>query len=458
MIRIFIPPNNIPEREYILDIVFNQFLKVPYKMIVSPNEITESYIFLSESTRYIIIKDAFFSCYPDPLSYLKDDAIPKNVTYSTSSIYIEKNIPILFGIDKIEIEEEFVISHIDIFATIFFMLTRWEEYVISHRDRHDRFQAIDSLAFRFGFLDRPIVNEYIEFLWNMLIVLGYDERVRDNHKFSMMLTHDVDEVEAYPSFKKFSKQIAGDLLIRKKPLLAVERVCNYLKDERDPYDTFDEIMDISDRYNLKSHFFFMSGGTTRYDNRYSIESSVVKELIKKIKRRGHHIGFHPSYSAYRDFKQFSLEKDVLESASNLEIDSGREHYLRFEVPTTWQIWEDSGLSWCSNMAYADHSGFRTGVCYPFTPFNILTRVQLNLKEIPLIVMEVTLMEESDSVEMFEEKIVYYFNIVKKYGGEFVFLWHNSNFKIYEDFNREKINLYSSVYEKVINNYREIREC
>ena len=215
-------------------------------------------------------------------------------------------------------------------------------------------------------------------------------------------------------------------------------------------------MDISDKYEIQSHFFFMSGGVTKYDNRYNIESSLAKDLIEKIKKRGHAIGFHPSYNAYNDFEQFKLEKNMLKSTTMLNIVSGREHYLRFEVPKTWQIWEDNNMEWCSNMAYANHSGFRSGVCYAYTPFNILTREKLKLKERPLVVMEVTLIEETNSVESFEKRIEYYLNMVKKHGGEFVFLWHNSNFNSYEDFSRDKIKTYASIYEKTIHKYRKLQ--
>ena len=61
---------------------------------------------------------------------------------------------------------------IDIFASSFFMLTRWEEYVNKIRDMHNRFPAYASLACKNNFLDRPIVNEYVEMLWNMLKFLG----------------------------------------------------------------------------------------------------------------------------------------------------------------------------------------------------------------------------------------------------------------------------------------------
>jgi len=450
MFTIVMPLNNLQERKYILDVVFNQFFKISYKCIVSSENIDEYQIY--KENKKIVIKDAFFSFFSNDLEYLKLDAVPNNVKYFSHFLLAEDNLPVLFGSEKIEVEENKIVSHIDIFATMFFMLTRWEEYVNLSRDEHKRFKAKDSVAYKYGFLERPIVNEYLELLWNMFEFLKFDEK-RYSHKFSMILTHDVDEILAYPTIKKFLRRTIGDIVIRKSLPLAVEKVCAYsamvFQNRKDPYDTFDEIMDISEKFNLKSHFFFMSGGNSRYDNYYSIDSSMAKHLIHKIKERGHFIGVHPSYNAYNDNKQFEMEKRLLESSSEVDITFGREHYLRFEVPTTWQIWEDNKMQWCSNMTYADCSGFRAGTCYSYTPFNILTRKQLSLRERPLTIMEVTLMCETSDEFEFENKLDRYLTIVKKYEGEFVFLWHNSNFKIYEDFSNKKIKKYISIYKKIL---------
>jgi len=225
-----------------------------------------------------------------------------------------------------------------------------------------------------------------------------------------------------------------------------------LKNRKDPYDTFDEIMDTSDSFNIKSHFFFMSGGTTnRYDNRYKIDNPLVKTIINKIKDRGHFVGIHPSYNAYNDAKQFKIEKENLEKINEEPLISGREHYLRFEVPKTWQLWEDNNFEWCSNLAYAKSAGFRTGSCYPFTPFNILSQQKLTLKERPLIMMEVTFAEASKDKKEFDAMVDYYLNIIKKYNGEFVFLWHNASFK------EASLATYIPSYTRTLKKFKELEK-
>jgi len=454
MLKITIPNNNINERSYIIDILFNQFLNINYEIVISNKE-TKEYIVDIGNKKYIVIKDYFFSLYTKNLEYLQIDAIPKEIIYSEHSLLVEKNIPILFGKDKIEIEENQIISHIDIFATIFFMLTRWEEYVIQNRDEHNRFPHTATLAYKKRFLNRPIVNEYIEFFWNMLLELGYRGN-RESKKFSMLLTHDVDEIERYPNFKKVIMGMGGDIIYRKSLSLPFKTLYDYIlvsiKKRKDPYNSFDEIMDISDSFDIKSHFFFMSGGTTtKYDNRYNINTPKVKKIIENIKKRGHFIGLHPSYNAYNNSEQFKKEKEALQRVNEAPIVSGREHYLRFEIPTTWQLWEDNGFEWCSNLAYPKSDGFRTGCCYPYTPFNILSRKKMNIKERPLIMMEVTFAEVSKDIKEFDRMVDYYLNIIKKYNGEFVLLWHNASFK------DTSIAPYLPSYIKTLEKYKNLQK-
>ena len=53
-----------------------------------------------------------------------------------------------------------IIFGCDLVASTLFMLSRWEEMAVPARDEHDRFPHTRSVAFRQGFLDRPVFDEY----------------------------------------------------------------------------------------------------------------------------------------------------------------------------------------------------------------------------------------------------------------------------------------------------------
>jgi hypothetical protein len=297
------------------------------------------------------------------------------------------------------------------------------------------------LAFKEGFLDRPIVNEKVKELKEKLFVLD-NSLVFKEREFELVITHDIDSLYFWKSFPQLLKLVGGDILKRKNIRLALERIKEYFlvktKKRKDPFDTFDWLMDKSEGAGMESRFYFMSGGVTEYDNNYKIDEPKAVELIKKIKERGHTIGIHPSYNAYNDAKQFKKEKYLLEKLTGQKIIEGREHFLRFEVPATWQIWEDNGMEIDSTCGYADKEGFRCGTGDEFSVFNILTRKKLKLKERPLIVMDgsfTTYQADMNSIEI-EQKIKSLIKNVQEYQGTLVLLWHNSSFygqnqKIYQ---------------------------
>ncbi len=443
--KITIPNNNLSERQYILDVLFSEFLGIPIDVVVD-NTILDWTIEFDNSI--LTFADKFFNKHKEDLSYLKFENLPKKVSYVSNGFIVEENIPVLYGNDKLEIKKNEIYCGIDIFASSFFMLTRWEEYVNPNRDNHNRFPAIESIALKNNFLDRPIVNEYIEMLWNMLVYLGYS-KIRKERQFSFMTTHDVDIPKQYKSFGRVVRMIGGEILKRKnikKAFLIFYDACLVtFKMKKDPFNTFDWLMDVSEEVGIKSYFFFMGHGITDYDNHYKSSDKFIKKLVRRIKQRGHNIGMHPTYDAYNNDVQFKLEKIELEKNIKKQMRFGREHYLRFEVPTTWQIWEDSGMEWDSTCSYADKEGFRCGVCYDYSVFNILTRKQLSLKEKPLIVMEGSFTTYQPNIEPkeMERKILALKNKVRKFQGVFVFLWHNSSFNTVE-FKR-----YANVYRNIL---------
>ena len=153
--------------------------------------------------------------------------------------------------------------------------------------------------------------------------------------------------------------------------------------------------------------------------------------MRRIHERGHEIGLHPSYNTFRNPSQIRREFDVLQrtaDAENIRQErwGGRQHFLRWEAPTTWQAWEDAGLDYDSTLTFADNVGFRCGVCYEFPVFNLRTRRPLHLREQPLIVMEDTLLRREYMNLPFSdvwERVIRLRERCRAYDGTFTLLWH-----------------------------------
>lgn len=354
-----------------------------------------------------------------------EDTIPPGLNYPFDS-----SVPVLFWGDGIEgdsssfFEENknrSVIINADIISATLFMLTRWEEIVVPVRDEHNRFPGKESVAFKQGFLDIPIVDQYALILqaWIKKLVQSWEPK---NKKFSISLSHDIDSIKA-PLFRK----MGGDIFKRRNISMAVDKLKYITKQKSDPYlEGIFELADSSERQNLKSAFYWMTADQSDMDSGYFAQFKDFKTIVKELQSRGHEAGFHAGYYTYDDRDRFKIEKNRLERATGLDNFGGRQHYLRFKVPNTWRLWEQVELAYDSTMGYSDNEGFRCGTCFPFHPFDLEYDRQMNIVEIPLIVMEATLIDKQGfSSERFLERVLLLAKRCKEVNGVFTLLWHNT---------------------------------
>jgi hypothetical protein len=443
MILIQIPPTYEEERRYVLGVVFGDFLGLDFKIETADRA---DVALIGGDNKSLIVADKLFSTPRD--RWLTPESLPVRPAASVdirsvglSATVVSNKLPVIYGrgteqAQWLRSSEKVLDLDLDIFGSIFFMLSRYEEAVLPDRDAHGRFPSSASFAGREGFLDRPIVNEYVEVLWACIKRL-WPSIKRKDRSFRVVPTHDVDcpAYYAYYPKKEIFMKMAGDLVKRCSPGTALRR-WRTLRDvgsgrALDPFDTFDWLMDLSESSGWTSTFNFIAGGDTKFDRpRYSFGHKLVRDLLESIKARGHEIGFHPSYATMTDGAAWKRELEALRAAApGATIRGGRQHYLRFEVPTTWRFWDEAGLEYDSTLTYADVAGFRCGTCYDFPVFDLKSRKELRLRERPTIVMESTII--SDRYMGFgtgDEARILVGTLKERcrtFNGDFVLLWHNS---------------------------------
>ncbi|MDG1716720.1 MAG: polysaccharide deacetylase family protein [Saprospiraceae bacterium] len=440
-IVITIPSVNIPEVAYTFHCLLSVFLGLRYEIVID-DEACDYTITCNFQT--LQIANFFFK--DDRVQQLyQHDNLPSAVNFSDIELEnIQFSQVIFFGNSSWSKQESGFKWGNDIVAASFYMLTRWEETVIENKDEHNRFLAIDSLAYKNNFLHRPIVNEYVEILYHILKSFGLDQ-IRKVRKYTTLATHDVDRPFLWDSTLGKIRSIGASLLIRRNKEEIKLRAQNIVTGT-DPFDTFDLLMDMSESIGEKAHFFFMAGGETEFDNFYQLGEQAVIDLIKRIKERNHCIGIHPSYNTYNNTEMLSSEIDALKMATGMEVTASRQHYLRFDTSSTWNNLEDADVRWDSTMGYPDEAGFRSGVCYTYPLYDIYNRKQLNLLEKPLIVMDATLLRyEKLQIEQALSRVENLQKEVHRYQGEFVFLWHNSSFNSQEWIGFDEV--YKSMYRQ-----------
>jgi hypothetical protein len=453
MLRIIHAPTYLPEREYVLRVVFNEWLGLDYVASVGDVRTVHITNAADPTGSRLELDDTFFSM-PEH-EWLTPASLPKAVVSWTPSPTVPGSTSqsVLYGRETgrgtyHSSDARGQTLGIDVLGTAFFMLSRYEETVVARRDEFDRFAARFSVLHAAGLLERPIVNEQIELLWSGLRQL-WPSLVRRPRSYRCLFSCDVDNVEILGSNARTALRILGGRSVRDALrdgswLSVIPRATRFWRAWRgypgaDALDDFDLLMNIAEQSGCRFAFNFIArrDGRSRKDGIYGVHRYGIRRLMRRIHERGHELGFHGSYESFRDPAQIRKEFAALtriadEDGLHQQQWGGRQHYLRWEAPTTWQAYSDAGLAYDSTLTYADHAGFRCGVCYEFPAFNLRTRRPLTLRERPLIVMEASLFGQSYmqlDADQALEKVGVLSETCRRFDGDFTFLWHNGQSQI-----------------------------
>lgn len=335
-----------------------------------------------------------------------------------------------------------IVVHYDILGLIYWMLTRVEEIGRADLDSHGRFPALASHAYQHRYLERPIADEWMEIL-RQIICRQWPQLAIKQHRFTVKISHDVDSPSRYgfKDVKGLIHTIAADIVKHDKVKSAVVAPWVYLNSDKrlhplDPENTFEWIMDQSEKFGLRSAFYFMCGRTDlANDAEYEPEHPAVRRLMRQIHERGHEIGLHPSYGTYQSSEKIIQEairlRQICDNEGIEQQEWGaRMHFLRWKQPDTLTALDEAGLAYDSSLGYADHPGFRCGTCFEYPGFDPIADKQLKLRIRPLIAMEQTIISDLylglGSSERAYRKLLDLKNACRSVGGVFTLLWHNSS--------------------------------
>jgi peptidoglycan/xylan/chitin deacetylase (PgdA/CDA1 family) len=448
MLVIEVPNENTNIFEFVFSNVFNGFLGIDYKLKKSLNLksvlirnlndsngiiLLSSVLLLEE--KYLMIDNYKFHNYP-----LKINLVNSLNRDLPETILAFKTV---IGDNYFELTKDGIKTNIDIFALVFFMLSRVEELDDSKLDNHGRFPATASVGYKLSFLDRPIVDEYIELLWSMMKYL-WPELKRKETNTKIIVGCDVDAPFdcSSVSISKLIRPLVGDLIKRRNLNQALTRVRRYFSFHReleinknlDPFYTFDYYMDVVEKAGLKATFFFIPDSKQPMNGCYDLEDKKILLLIKKLTSRGHSIGLHGSYQSYSDRDILLNGKEKLYSVLNSigisePLIKNRQHYLRWDVKTTPDLLEEAGVDIDYSLGYADHTGFRYGTSKQFNLWSWEQNRMLNVIEQPLVIMECSIFDYQELP--YNDVTMNYLKSLKQasmnYGGNFHMLWHNSYF-------------------------------
>lgn len=328
----------------------------------------------------------------------------------------------------------------DIFAASFYLLSRYEEYLPHKKDMYGRYAHENSLAFKEGILNIPLINVWLEDFkmvlkekFSMLNILP----IAIGTMFKFEPTYDIDEAYAFKN-KSLFRNVGGIIKSIVNACLPKpwrrqgewakikERLKVMSGNNNDPYDSYEWIDALHERLKLKPiYFFHVALKKGKYDKNIPPSHPAMQQLIKHHTEK-YPIGIHPSWKSGDEESLLEKEIQMLESISRKKITSSRQHYIRVTLPHTFRRLIEAGITDDYSMGYGSINGFRASVASTFYWYDLEKDQQTNLLLHPFCFMEAnSFFEQKYTPQQAAEELKHYYEVVKSVNGTFISIWHNN---------------------------------
>ncbi len=311
----------------------------------------------------------------------------------------------------------------DFFAAVFFLLTRYEEYLPHQKDKHGRYAHVNSVAHEFSFLTQPVIDEWLQAFRKTLTKLNY---FLAESNFQLQATYDIDIAWSY--LHKEPKRLRGAALkdfIQMKWTRLFERKAVLKGNQKDPFDSYDFIEEITEKYNQNQPiFFFLLGKHSAFDKNIHPDNTALQQLIRNYYQK-YKVGIHPSYLSNNDKTQLEDEVKTLARILGTSVTKSRQHYIKLSIPETYQNLISIGITDDYSMGYPSANGFRAGTSQSFLWYDLSQEKVTGLRVHPFAFMEETsrvYQQQTAKSTWAEWERIYY--AVKSTGGTLISIWHN----------------------------------
>ena len=247
-------------------------------------------------------------------------------------------------------------------------------------------------------------------------------------EYAVCISHDVDKIsESKSHIWKIRKRFSNSTLI--KAFLGISN----------PYNDLKSYTNLEKKYGVNSSFYFL---TDEYDfKKISKDIQILKESNKDI-------GLHGGFGTHIDPNKLKSEKEKLEGIINQPVYGIRQHFLKFDFPTTWITQNEANFFYDTTVGFNDKIGFKNGIAFPFYPPDNDTN-PLPLIELPLIIMDAAVwsglkLTEESAIQAIQQIC----ETIRQNKGLLTLLWHNNVLsmhggRIYKDILKILVN--DSVY-------------
>ncbi len=383
---------------------------------------------------YTSDKEVYLAAEENKLNYSKSSIDPLELFVESNGLLEEK------GINEIEI----IVKNFegipifftaineaaypfDLFAASFYLVSRYEEYLPHVKDKYNRYKPEESLAYRNGFLQLPIVN-----IWAKHFITQLKQQFPSlkivSPEFKYISTIDIDNAYLYKG-KGFVRSVAFLL----KSFFTFDKdaidmaIAVAFKKRKDPFDTYSFQLNLQKKYNLLVRYFVLLGDYGVNDKNISPNNINLQTLVKRLADFAP-VGIHPSYGSNKNEEQLHLEVKRLEDIQKRSVTFSRQHFLQLSLPKTYKNLIELGINEDFTMGYASELGFRAGIASPFIFYNLDMEQILPITVYPFAITDNTLRFNMElDVESAIKSIGDIVESVKQVNGTFVSIWHNDTF-------------------------------
>lgn len=312
----------------------------------------------------------------------------------------------------------------DIFAASFYLLSRYEEYLPQVKDEKGRFLASESIAFKAGFLQDPVVD-----IWA--------------YKFKDLLLQTFPDIK-YSARKPSVHTIINasqPLLYKNKGLLRIligffndlfsfnlksifDRSTVLFGFRKDPFNTFNWIINSVKKSKSSLTVFFLLGASKIFEESLNSQKESFKLLIKNVSDY-QEIGLIFSDEALNSLAVLNEEKEKIEAITNRTLRRSMNNEYLVSLPHNYRNLIELEIATDFTMVYENVIGFRASTCSPFLFYDLDYEIVTPLKIHPISLTTKGLNKTSTSKKT--ETIQKMMESVKKVNGTFSMIFDNYNF-------------------------------
>lgn len=330
------------------------------------------------------------------------------------------------------------------------MLSRYEEYLPFEADAHGRFPAKQSLAYRRGFVEVPVVDFWVKWLRDELLKHGALLPTPSKPPLPLV-SIDIDAVYDIRG-KGFARSVSAMVkpLLRGNWSMAANALLVILGKRRDPFDRYDYLFNRFAEKEAWLQLFVLCAPVSSYDRAVTPRKKVFRDIVKRLATK-FSIGLHPSYASFGKPDMLASQRLLLAKFTDTPVVNVRQHFLLYRFPDTAELYIREGFTHDFTLGFADSPGFRAGTCRPFPFFDLRTNTAHPLTLVPFAFMDRTLKDRSglkpeEAVVKIRELMVTCCHA----GALPMGLWHNDALSDYGEWAG-----WNAVFETFINELEEV---